>query len=203
VTVSNDENKQQKLPDKQVETTSITDNDENIDELNESLQDLIIEYRIQEQQKNSELNQENNDDDDDDGDNDNDDVNLQRILKQIGVSLHNKYRQKTNVDQSSTKLSNMIQQLYQTLKKTQPQLFKKSSQTDKTSTDDKQSIKVTNANQDIEGDENDDEEEVVVEEEEEEEEEILPLTPEMEHANKIFDQANKLINVTLNRQYEA
>jgi hypothetical protein len=202
VTVSNDENNQQKLPDKQVETTSITDNDENIDELNESLQDLIIEYRIQEQQKNSELNQENDDDDDDDGDNDNDDVNLQRILKQIGVSLHNKYRQKTNVDQSSTKLSNMIQQLYQTLKKTQPQLFKKSSQTDKTSTDDKQSIKVTNANQDIEGDENDDEEEIV-EEEEEEEEEIFPLTPEMEHANTIFDQANKLINVTLNRQYEA
>ncbi len=202
MTVSNDENNQQKLPDKQVETTSITDNDENIDELNESLQDLIIEYRIQEQQKNSELNQENDDDDDDDGDNDNDDVNLQRILKQIGVSLHNKYRQKTNVDQSSTKLSNMIQQLYQTLKKTQPQLFKKSSQTDKTSTDDKQSIKVTNANQDIEGDENDDEEEIV-EEEEEEEEEIFPLTPEMEHANTIFDQANKLINVTLNRQYEA
>jgi hypothetical protein len=83
----------------------------------------------------------------------------------------------------------MIQQLYQTLKKTQPQLFTKSSQIDKTSIDDQQSTTETNSNEEI------------PEEENEEEEEILPLTPEMEQANSIFDQANKLINITLNRQY--
>jgi hypothetical protein len=86
----------------------------------------------------------------------------------------------------------MIQQLYQTLKKTQPQLFTKSSQIDKTSIDDQQSTTETNSNEEIPEEEN---------EEEEEEEEILPLTPEMEQANSIFDQANKLINITLNRQY--
>jgi hypothetical protein len=83
----------------------------------------------------------------------------------------------------------MIQQLYQTLKKTQPQLFTKSSQIDKTSIDDQQSTTDINSNEEI------------PEEENEEEEEILPLTPEMEQANSIFDQANKLINITLNRQY--
>ncbi len=182
-TASNDENNQQTIPDKQVEKKSINDDDVNIDELNESLQDLIIEYRIQEQQKNVDVNQENDEEDD------NDDVNLQRILKQIGVSLHNKYRQKHNVDQSSTKLTNMIQQLYQTLKKTQPQLFTKSFGTDKTLIDDTQSTIDTNSNEEIEEDEIN-------------EEENLPLTPEMEHANTIYDQANKLINITFNRQYE-
>jgi len=183
---SNDENNQQINPDKQAEIKSTKDDDVNIDELNESLQDLIIEYRIQEQQKNAQVNKENEDDEDDDDD---DDVILQRILKQIGVSLHNKYRQKTNSDQSSTKLSNMIQQLYQTLKKTQPQLFTKSSGMDKTSTDDTESTINTNSNEEIEEDEIN-------------EEENFPLTPEMEQANKIYDQANKLINITFNRQYE-
>jgi hypothetical protein len=78
----------------------------------------------------------------------------------------------------------MIQQLYQTLKKTQPQLFTKSYGTDKTLTDDTQSTIDTNSNEEID------------------EEENLPLTPEMEHANTIYDQANKLINITFNRQYE-
>lgn len=37
----------------------------------------------------------------------------------------------------------------------------------------------------------------------EDEEEIpIPLTPEMEHANTIYHQAMKLINGTINRQYE-
>jgi len=37
----------------------------------------------------------------------------------------------------------------------------------------------------------------------EEEEEIeIPLTPEMEHANTFYHQAMKLINGTINRQYE-
>jgi hypothetical protein len=41
-----------------------------------------------------------------------------------------------------------------------------------------------------------------IEEDESDQEEIIPLTPEMEHANTLFDQATKLINVTINRQYE-
>ena len=85
----------------------------------------------------------------------------------------------------------MIQQLYQTLKTTQPQLFRKSSQTDKSSienSNDKQSTLDNTSNEDIE--------EVEAEEEEEEEEVIVPLTPEMEHANTIYHQAMKLINGT-------
>lgn len=173
-------------------TSKANDNDDvDIDELNESLQDLIIEYRINEQQK-----AEN---DDEIGEDDDDDVNLQRILNQIGVSLHAKYRQKSDNDQSKTKLSNMIQQLYQTLKKTQPHLFAKSS---RTSLDEQQTV--TDA-----VDENDEVVNVNEEEEEEEEveedieEEVIPLTPEMQRANNLFDQANKLINVTVNRQYDA
>lgn len=162
--------------------------------MNESLQDLIIQYRVLEQQKNAQVNQENDEGEEVVEEEDTDDVNLQRILKQIGVSLHNKYRQKTNSDQSSTKLSNVIQQLYQTLKKTQPQLFTKLSQLDKTSTDDQQSSTDITADPEEENEE--------IEEEEEVEEEVLPLTPEMEHANTLFHQANKLINVTLNRQYD-
>jgi hypothetical protein len=90
----------------------------------------------------------------------------------------------------------MIQELYQTLKKTQPQLFTKSSQIDKTSIENlnnQQSTTDNNPNEDIEEDE-----EIEVEEEEE----IIPLTPEMEHANTIYNQAMKLINVTNNRQYD-
>ena len=168
--------------------------DDDTDELYESLQDLIIDYRIQEQQKNSEINQENAAKEDEEDD-DEDDVNLQRILKQIGVSLHNKYRQKGNLDQSSTKLSNVIQQLYQTLKKTQPQLFTKQTRIDKSSTEnfnhDKQTSTDTTPIEETE------------DEEENDEEEILPLTPEMEHANILYHQAMKLINVTINRQYES
>lgn len=94
----------------------------------------------------------------------------------------------------------MIQELYQTLKQTQPQLFTKLSQTDKTSTDDQASSTTETDTRD-----NENEEEIVVDEEEEEEElveEIIPLTPEMEQANTFFHQANRLINVTFNRQYE-
>jgi hypothetical protein len=187
VTVPNDHNTKPPPPpqDQLPETKSLKDDDDDIDELNESLQDLIIEYRLQEQQKNSEINQENDEDEDDD-------VNLQRILKQIGVSLHDKYRQKKTSEQSSTKLSNMIQQLYQTLKKTQPHLFTKSLQKDKNPTDnlnDQPLLTDTNTKEEIEEDESD-------------QEEIIPLTPEMEHANTLFDQATKLINVTINRQYE-
>ncbi len=190
VPVSNDEDNQKS------EIKITKDDDVNIDELNESLQDLIIEYRIHEQQKNSEVNQENENDDNDDDD-DNDDANLQRILKQIGVSLHNKYRQKGTTDQSSTKLSDMIQQLYKTLKKTQPQLFTKSSRTDKTSIDDQQSTTTdTNSNEEVHEDENDDDDD------DDDDEEIIPLTPEMEHANTLYHQANKLINISLNQQYE-
>jgi SEL1 protein len=176
VPVSTNENNQKTIKD-----------DDNIDELNESLQDLIIEYRIQEQQKMTENNEGEDDDDDDD-----DDVNLKRILKQIGVSLHNKYREKTNSDQTKSKLSTIIQQLYQTLKKAQPELFTKKSRID-----DQSSTTTTdmNSNEEIDEEEN----EVV---EEDEEEEIVALTPEMERANLLFDQANKLINVTFNRQYD-
>jgi hypothetical protein len=86
----------------------------------------------------------------------------------------------------------MIQQLYQTLKKTQPELFTKKSRID-----DQSSTTTTdmNSNEEIDEEEN----EVV---EEDEEEEIVALTPEMERANLLFDQANKLINVTFNRQYD-
>jgi hypothetical protein len=86
----------------------------------------------------------------------------------------------------------MIQELYQTLKKTQPHLFTKSSQKDKNPTDnlnDPQSTTDADIKQDIEEDDS-------------EPEEIIPLTPEMEHANTLYDQAMKLINVTINRQYE-
>jgi len=175
-------------------TAKPTDTDDvDIDELNESLQDLIIEYRINEQQK-----AENDDDNENvggEGDDDADDVNLQRILNQIGVSLHEKYRQKADSDQSKAKLSNMIQQLYQTLKKTQPQLFTKSS---RMSRDEQQTATDTI-------DENEEIVDEVVEEEEEEDEqeEIVQLTPEMQRANTLFDQANKLINATTNRQYNA
>jgi rRNA maturation endonuclease Nob1 len=161
------------------------DDNENIDELNGSLQDLIIEYRLQEQQKAIENGESSVEDDDD--------VNLQRILKQIGVSLHNKYREKTNSDQTKSKLSTMIQQLYQTLKKTQPELFTKTLQTD----DQSSTTTDTNTSEEIYEEENE------IEGEEVEEEEVVVLTPEMERANTFFDQANRLINVTLNRQYDA
>jgi hypothetical protein len=138
---------------------------------------------------------ENNEGEDDDDDDD-DDVNLKRILKQIGVSLHNKYREKTNSDQTKSKLSTIIQQLYQTLKKAQPELFTKKSRIDD------QSSTTTTTTTDINSNEEIDEEENEVVEEEEDEEEIVALTPEMERANSLFDQANKLINVTFNRQYD-
>lgn len=38
---------------------------------------------------------------------------------------------------------------------------------------------------------------------EDEQETTIPLTPEMERANGIYDQGMKLINATTNRQYEA
>ncbi|CAF3743498.1 unnamed protein product, partial [Rotaria sordida] len=182
------------------ETKSIKDNDEDIDELNESLQDLIIEYRIKEQEKNSQINQDTEEDididadvdDDNNDDDDDDDANLQRILKQIGVSLHNKYRQKHNNDQSSPKLSSMIQDLYQTIKKSQPHLFTKLSQKD--NSNNKQSSIDKNSNQESKEEEEDDNNN--------NEEEIISLTPEMEHANTIYHQGIKLINVTINRQYE-
>ncbi len=148
--------------------------------MSESLQDLIIQYRIQEQQKAD--------------DDDTDDVNLQRILKQIGISLHKKYRQKSSSEPSKTKLATMIQQVYQTLKKTQPELFSKLSPSDQSSTDDQQSTTDTNPDEEIQAEEEEEENEV--------EEEVVPLTPEMQHANTLYDQANKLINVTFNRQYE-
>lgn len=162
--------------------------DDEVDELNKSLQDLIIEYRLQEQQKNAAVNQENDQEEEEDDD----DVNLQRILKQIGVSIHNKYHQKRPLDQSSTKLSETIQQLYQMLKKTQPQLFTKTFVNPpgaNTNTDD--------GNEEVEN-------EIVEEEqmEDELEEPTVPLTPEMEHANTIYNQAMKLINGTANRQYD-
>lgn len=150
------------------------------------MQDLIIEYRLQEQQKTENDNDEENDDDDDD-------VNLQRILNQIGVSLNEKYRQQSDNTQSKSKLSNMIQQLYQTLKKTQPHLFTKTARTDRMPLDSQE----TNEDSEIPVDENEDEDE------EAEEEEVIPLTPEMQQANALFDQANRLMNVTINRQYDA
>lgn len=162
---------------------------ENLDELNESLQDIIIKYRIGEQQK-------DDDDQDDDKDNDDDDdVNLQRILQQIGVSVHKKYRQKEVTDSSSSSTLNMmIQQLYQTLKQTQPELFAKRSKTikDPSSSIDERVADVP-------------EEQVEQEEEEQEEEvaeETVPLTPEMERANTLYHQGLKLINGTNNRQYD-
>ena len=171
-----------------------TKDEESIDTLNESLQDLIIQYRIQEQQKQAVVNEENEDDEDDEGDDD--DVNLQRILKQIGVSVHKKYHQKENLDQSSTKLSSMIQQLYQTLKKTQPELFTKRSaaSTDETNTDQLFSGDTTKPSTN--------EEALETADIDDEPEEILPLTPAMEHANTLYHQAMKLINVTINRQYD-
>ncbi|CAF4682792.1 unnamed protein product, partial [Rotaria sp. Silwood2] len=177
------------INEKTPETKSIKDSEEDIDDLNESIQDLIIEYRIKEQEKNSKIDQDNEEEIDADADDDDDDdANLQRILKQIGVSLHNKYRQKQNVDQSSTKLSSMIQDLYQTLKKTQPQLFTKSSRTD--NSNDKQPLTDKISTEELKEDDDSDEEEIV------------PLTPEMERANTIYHQAIKLINVTVNRQHE-
>ena len=156
--------------------------EDNIDELNESLQDLIIEYRIQEQLKNAEIDQ------DDDDDNDDDDANLQRILKQIGVSLHKKYRQKDSSNPSSAKLSDMIQQLYQTLKKTQPELFTKRTSSTAAAGGEIDKAPATE-------DTFDDDSEVI--------EEPELLTPEMQHANTLYHQAMKLINVTTNRQDEA
>ncbi|CAF4271227.1 unnamed protein product, partial [Rotaria sp. Silwood2] len=177
------------INEKTPETKSIKDSEEDINDLNESIQDLIIEYRIKEQEKNSKIDQDNEEEIDADADDDDDDdANLQRILKQIGVSLHNKYRQKQNVDQSSTKLSSMIQDLYQTLKKTQPQLFTKSSRTD--NSNDKQPLTDKISTEELKEDDDSDEEEIV------------PLTPEMERANTIYHQAIKLINVTVNRQHE-
>lgn len=88
----------------------------------------------------------------------------------------------------------MIQDLYQTIKKTQPHLFTKSSSTD--STNDKQLNIDNTANYDTK-----DSEEIDVDDGEQEEN--IPLTPEMERANTIYHQAMKLINVTINRKYEA
>ncbi|CAF4252753.1 unnamed protein product [Rotaria socialis] len=171
------------------ETKSEKDEDENIDDLNDSLHDLIIEYRIKEQEKKnakkSQENEENVDAEEDDDDDDDDDANLQRVLKQIGVSLHKKYHQKQTTDQS-TKLSAMIQDLYQTIKTTRPHLFTKA-----TRNDDRELPADTNLNEETKDvDETD-------------EEENIPLTPEMDRANNIYHQAMKLINVTVNRQYEA
>ena len=147
---------------------------------------MIIEYRLHEQLKATENDQEEiNDDDDED-----DDANFQRILSQIGVSLHKKYRDKSSDDPSKNKLSEMIQQLYQTLKKTQPGLFTRT--TTKTPVDGDPSESTTDQSI-IEPFEDDEVENA---------EEISPLTPEMERANVLFDQANKLINVTFNRQYD-
>ena len=171
--------------------------EENIEELNDSLQDFIIQYRIQEQQKQATVNED--DDDDDDGDEgDEDDVNLQRILNQISVSLRKKYVQKENSEQPSTKLSAMIQQLYQTLKKTQPELFAKRSAS---------SADGANTDQAFPGDtatpsSSMNEELLETDDVDDAQEEILPLTPEMEHANTLYHQAMKLINVTMNRQYD-
>lgn len=149
---------------------------------------MIIEYRLHEQLKATENDQDEiNDDDDDD---DNDDANFQRILSQIGVSLHKKYRDKSSDDPSKNKLSEMIQKLYQTLKKTQPGLFTRT--TTKTPVDGDPSESTTDQSTI----------ELFEDDEEENEEEINPLTPEMERANALFDQANKLINVTFNRQYD-
>lgn len=152
--------------------------------MNKSLEDIIIEYRLHEQLKATENNQEEVDDEDN-----NDDANFQRILSQIGVSLHKKYREKSSDDPSKNKLSDMIQQLYQTLKKTQPGLFTRT----KTNTPVDDPSESTTDQPTIEPFEDD---------EEENEEEINPLTPEMERAHGLFDQANKLINVTFNRQYD-
>lgn len=149
---------------------------------------MIIEYRLHEQLKATE-NDQDEINDDDDGD-DNDDVNFQRILSQIGVSLHKKYRDKSSDDPSKNKLSEMIQKLYQTLKKTQPGLFTRT--TTKTPVDGDPSESTTDQSTI----------ELFEDDEEENEEEIKPLTPEMERANALFDQANKLINVTFNRQYD-
>lgn len=158
--------------------------------MNDSLQNLIMEYRLKEQEKNAKKLQENDEnlDADVEDDDDDDDANLQRILKQIGVSLHNKYRQKQVSEQSSKKLSTMIQDLYQTMKKTQPHLFTKSS--GKENLNDKQPSTEESSNQE-ETKEDDDKEE------------IIPLTPEMQHADNIYHQAMKLINVTINRKYES
>ena len=150
------------------------------------MQDLIIEYRIQEQLKNAEIDADADDDYDDD------DANLQRILKQIGVSLHKKYRQKDSSNPTSAKLSDMIQQLYQTLKKTQPDLFTKrassSSSSSSTTVDDIDKAPSTEETFD-------DDNELI--------EEPEVLTPEMQHANTLYHQAMKLINVTTNRQDDA
>ena len=43
----------------------------------------------------------------------------------------------------------------------------------------------------------------IKDETEDEQETTIPLTPEMERANGIYDQGMKLINATTNRQYEA
>ncbi|CAF5057527.1 unnamed protein product, partial [Rotaria magnacalcarata] len=63
----------------------------------------------EQEKKNAKKSQENEDnvdaEEDDGNDDDDDDANLQRVLKQIGVSLHKKYHQKQTTDQSSTKLS--------------------------------------------------------------------------------------------------
>ncbi|CAF4935199.1 unnamed protein product, partial [Rotaria magnacalcarata] len=69
---------------------------------------------------------------------------------------------------------------------TRPHLFTKA-----TRNDDKELPADTNSNEETKDvDETD-------------EEENIPLTPEMDRANNIYHQAMKLINVTVNRQYEA
>ena len=180
---------------KDSKSNSIENKDEDIDKLNGSIEDFIVEYRIKEQKKHSQSDSDGqqeavNDDDDDD------DANLQRILKQISVSLHNKYR---NVDQSSTKLSTMVQELYQTLKRTRPHLFTKTPRINEISADNSNSEQLsTDANSNKESEEgrsNDDDDS-------DDNDEIISLTPEMEQANKIYHEAMKLINVTINRQYQ-
>ncbi|CAF0981859.1 unnamed protein product [Adineta ricciae] len=184
-----DDNTQQRDQETPTESKPAKNSDDDVDELNKSLQDLIIEYRLQEQQKNAAVNQENDQEEEEEDD---DDVNLQRILKQIGVSIHNKYHQKRPLDQSSTKLSETIQQLYQMLKKTQPQLFTKTF------------VNPPGANTNTDEGNEEVENEIAEEEqvEDEQEEPAVPLTPEMEHANTIYNQAMKLINGTGNRQYD-
>ena len=180
------------ITDDQKSASTVKEDAENLDQLSESLQDLIIEYRRQEQQKRTIDDHEEVDDDDDD------DANFQRILNQIGVSLHKKYREKSSDDPSKSKLSDMIQQLYQTLKKTQPGLFTRTA-TKKTLNDQSPNPSIDQStNEEVEEiDENDGDID-----EEVEQEAIIPLTPEMERANGLFDQGQKFINVTFNRQYD-
>ena len=86
----------------------------------------------------------------------------------------------------------MIQRLYQSLKKTQPELFTKRGEasTENVNSD---ASSTAETNSPIETDEVDDLDEP---------EEIIQLTPAMEHAEILYQQGMKLINMTMNRQYD-